>query len=133
LNRRYGDRVTFLAVYVREAHPTDGWRMTSNDRAGIALAQPREFGQRAEAAAQCCSHLEMSMPLLMDEMDDRAGHAYSGMPDRLYLVDRAGRVAYKSGRGPFGFKPAELEQSVIMLLLDQALESERAKAGEPPE
>jgi hypothetical protein len=52
-------------------------------------------------------------------MDDRVGQAYSGMPDRLYLIDRTGRVAYKGGRGPFGFKPSELEQSLLMLLLDQ--------------
>jgi alkylhydroperoxidase family enzyme len=46
------------------------------------------------------------------------------MPSRLYLIDRAGKVAYKSGRGPFGFKPAELEQSLILLL------AQEAKAGE---
>jgi len=61
----------------------------------------------------------MSMPMVVDEMDDRVGHAYSGMPDRLYLLDRKGRIAYKSGRGPFGFKPGELEQALILLLLDQ--------------
>ncbi len=38
------------------------------------------------------------------------------MPGRFYLIDRDGKVAYKSGRGPFGFKPAELEQSLILLL-----------------
>jgi alkylhydroperoxidase family enzyme len=53
-------------------------------------------------------------------MDDRVGHAYSGMPDRLYLIDREGRVAYKGGRGPFGFKSGELEQALVMQLLDQA-------------
>jgi alkylhydroperoxidase family enzyme len=58
------------------------------------------------------------MPLVVDEMDDRVGHAYSGMPDRLYLIDRKGRIAYKGGRGPFGFKPGELEQSLVMLLLE---------------
>jgi len=49
-------------------------------------------------------------------MDDRVGVLYSGTPSRLYLIDRQGKVAYKSGRGPFGFKPAELEQSLILLL-----------------
>lgn len=68
------------------------------------------------------------MPVLVDEMDDRVGHAYSGMPDRLYLIDREGRVAYKGGRGPFGFKPGDLEQSLVMLLLDQ--ESAAAKTSE---
>jgi hypothetical protein len=60
----------------------------------------------------------MTMPLVVDTLDDRVGHLYSGMPDRLYLISRDGRVAYKGGRGPFGFKPGELEQSIILHLLD---------------
>ena len=57
---------------------------------------------------------------MVDEMDDRVGHAYSGMPDRLYVLDADGRVAYKGGRGPFAFKVGEMEQSLVMLLLDEA-------------
>jgi hypothetical protein len=119
LRRRYADRVEFLAIYVREAHPIDGWRMASNDQAGISVKQPRDRAERVAVAERCCSALEITMPLLVDEQDDRVGHAYSGMPDRLYLIDREGRVAYKGGRGPFGFLPAELEQALIMLLLDE--------------
>src|SRR5262249_14148201 len=69
-----------------------------------------------------------NMPLLVDEMDDRVGHAYSGMPARLYVIDRDGKVAYKSGRGPFGFKPDEMEQALAMLLLDQL----KSQTREPP-
>ena len=60
------------------------------------------------------------MPMVVDSMDDRVGHAYSGMPDRLYVIDRGGKVAYKGGRGPFGFKPGEMEQALVMTLLDEA-------------
>ena len=119
LHKKYGDKVEFLAVYVREAHPTDGWRMPSNDRAGIAIAQPHKLADRNAVAVKCSNTLEISMPLLVDDIDDRVGHAYSGMPDRLYIIDRDGRVAYKGGRGPFGFKSREMEQSLVMLLLDQ--------------
>lgn len=58
------------------------------------------------------------MPLLVDTMNDPVGHLYSGMPDRLYVIDRQGRIAYKSGRGPFGFKTGEMEQSLIMAMLE---------------
>jgi hypothetical protein len=121
LKKHYGEQVEFLGVYVREAHPTDGWRMASNDKAGVAFAQPKTFEQRTEVAAKCCLALKMTIPLLVDGLDDRVGHAYSGMPDRLYLIDRDGRVAYKGGRGPFGFKPAELDQAIALLLLEEAL------------
>jgi hypothetical protein len=119
LKRRHGDRVEFLAVYVREAHPVDGWRMNSNEEAGISFKQPLTEDERTGVAQRCCSSLKISMPMVVDEMDDRVGRAYSGMPDRLYLIDRKGRVAYKGGRGPFGFTPGELEQSLVMLLLDE--------------
>ena len=118
--KRYGDQAEFLAVYVREAHPTDGWRMESNDRVGIAFAQPRGLGERTTLAHQCSARLEINMPLVVDAMDDHVGHAYSGMPDRLYVIDRDGVITYKSGRGPFGFKTGEMEQSLLMTLLEQS-------------
>jgi hypothetical protein len=56
------------------------------------------------------------------------GHAYSGMPDRLYIIDREGKVAFKSGRGPVWFNPAEMEQTLIMMLLEDALPVKKALA-----
>ncbi len=123
--QRYKDQALFLGIYVREAHPTDGWRMSSNDDAGVSFPQPRDYGERTEMANLCSGKLKMSIPLLVDEMDDRVGHAYSGMPSRLYVIDRAGKVAYKSGRGPFGFKPEEMEQSLVMCLLEQETKPEK--------
>ena len=119
MHERYKDKVEFVAVYVRDAHPTDGWRVPSNDRVGITLRQPRSPKEREGVAGKCCALLEMKMPLVVDGLDDRVGHTYSGMPDRLYVIDREGRVAYQGGRGPFGFKPREMEQALVMLLLDQ--------------
>jgi hypothetical protein len=118
MHRRYKDQVAFLAVYVREAHPTDGWRMDSNEKAGISFKQPTSTEERTGVAQQCSATLEIDMPLVVDGLDDRVGHLYSGMPDRLYVIDGDGRVAYQGGRGPFGFIPGEMEQSLIMLLMD---------------
>ena len=115
-------------MYVREAHPIDGWRMESNDRVGVSVAQPKSNLQRAEVATQCHDLLEMSMPVLVDGIDDRVGRAYSGMPDRLYIIDREGKVAFKSGRGPFWFNPAEMEQALIMMLLEDAPPLKKALA-----
>jgi hypothetical protein len=132
LYERYKDRAAFVAVYVREAHPTDGWRMLFNDLEGVAVRQPRTLAERTGAAQTCSTTLHIKMPLVVDDVDDHVGHAYSGMPDRLYVLDREGRVAYKSGRGPFGFLPGEMEQSLVMLLLDEWLPGRTAGGGEPP-
>ena len=108
-------------MYVREAHPIDGWRMESNDRVGVAVAQPKGQADRVAVATQCHDLLEMNMPVLVDDIDDRVGNAYSGMPDRLYVIGRDGKVTYKSGRGPFWFNPGEMEQSLVMTLLAESL------------
>ena len=91
--------------------------MDSNDRDGVVFDQPTTDAERNEIASQCCAAMKMTIPLVVDGIDDRVGHLYSGMPDRLYLIDQEGKVAFKGGRGPFGFKPAELEQNIAMHLL----------------
>jgi alkylhydroperoxidase family enzyme len=93
--------------------------MSSNDKAGIEVTQPTTNEERNEVASKCCAALKMTIPLVVDEIDDQVGHAYSGMPDRLYLIDRDGKVAYKGGRGPFGFKPGELEQQIALMLAEE--------------
>lgn len=126
LYRRYKDRASFVMVYVREAHPTDGWQMDSNNRVGVAIRQPQNYDEREQVARTCGKTLDLGLPMVVDAMDDRVGARYSGMPSRLYLIDPKGVVAFKSGRGPFGFKTAELEQSLILELQAES------SAGPPP-
>src|SRR5947207_15687529 len=105
-------------IYVREPPPTAGWKMASGTRAGVAIKQPTTFDERVTAAGQFCTRLQPTVPVVVDEINDPVGHAYSGMPARLYVIDPNGKVAYKSGRGPFGFRVGEMEQALIMTLLD---------------
>lgn len=116
LYERYKDRAEFVMVYVREAHPKGGWVLPSNERVGVSLDQPKTQDERVAVAQTCQKTLGFDMPFVVDSIDDTVGAQYSGMPSRLYLIDSAGKVAYKSGRGPFGFKPSELETSLLWML-----------------
>lgn len=118
---RYRDQVDVYAVYIREAHPADGWKMSGNARVGVTVDQPKTQEARNLVASKCCQSLQLSMPLLVDTIDDRVNREYSGFPDRLYLIDREGKVAYQGGRGPFAYKPRELEQTLLLMLLDEAM------------
>ncbi|MFO0929583.1 MAG: deiodinase family protein [Gemmataceae bacterium] len=118
--QRHRKDADFLMVYVREAHPTDGWKMESNARVGVAVKQPTTLAERCEAAGRFCQKLKPSLPVVVDTLTDPVGNAYSGMPARLYVIDGQGKVAYKSGRGPFGFKVGEMEQALHMALLEHA-------------
>src|SRR5262249_49353099 len=54
---KYHDKAKFFMIYVREAHPTDGWWMTSNSRVGIKVSQPQTSEERVEVASRCREHL----------------------------------------------------------------------------
>jgi Ca2+-binding EF-hand superfamily protein len=120
LYSRYQDRADFYLVYVREAHPSDGWNMEVNEAQGISFAQPKSNTERHNVAQTCQKHLDISVPMLVDTIDDQAGSAYSGMPNRLYVIDTQGKIAFKNARGPFGFYPRQLEQALVLLLNDSA-------------
>lgn len=125
--RRFKDDAIFLGIYVREAHPTDGWKMELNTKAGVAVTQPKTYAERVAVAEQCHQLLKPTIPLLVDDIEDSTGNAYSGMPARLYIIDRRGNVAYKGGRGPFGFKAGEMEQALIMTLMEENAASFRSE------
>lgn len=116
--KRFGDQASFLMVYVREAHPDDGWKMESNSRAKVSVKQPTSLVERATVCKQFCERLKPTIPVVVDQVPDVVGHLYSAMPARMYVIDRDGKVAYKSGRGPFGFRVGEMEQALAMTLLD---------------
>ena len=109
---RYGDEIAFFIVYIREAHPEEGWVLADNRREGIALADPTSLEERADAAEACSVRLRTRIPVLLDDVDDAVALAYGGWPDRLYLIGRDGRVAFQGEVGPFGFKPAELAHAI---------------------
>ena len=48
----------------------------------------------------------------VDDIDDAVMTAYAAWPERLYLVDVTGHIAYASGLGPWGFIPAELKEAI---------------------
>ncbi len=91
--------------------------MQKNLRDEILFSQPKSLDQRAKVATEMCSTLKLAMPALIDGLDDKVGKDYSAWPDRLYLIDTQGKIAYKSAPGPAGFKPAELETAIAKLLL----------------
>src|SRR5699024_5146774 len=78
LHRRFGDRAGFLIVYVREAHPADGWHMFDNFRQGYTLPQPKTLDQRVEVARRCRATLALDLPMVVDDIDDPVGTIYSG-------------------------------------------------------
>ena len=104
--------MAFFVVYIREAHPEDGWAFTLNREQGIAVHDPPTDDARVRVAATCALRLELEIPVLVDRVDDEVARAYGGWPDRLYLIAADGTVAYQGGEGPMGFDPAALAEAL---------------------
>jgi hypothetical protein len=118
--RKHKERASFLMVYIREAHPSDSnWADKAKE-----IADPTTLAERGAVAAQCCSELALSLPTVVDDMQDTANQRYRAWPERLYVIGRDGKIAYKGGLGPFGFAPEEAERALL-----QVLEGE-GKSGE---
>jgi len=67
-------------------------------------------------ATECSSVIDLEIPLLVDDMNDTVSKAYDAWPDRLFILDADGTIAYRGGRGPWGFQVDEMEAALRNLL-----------------
>jgi hypothetical protein len=112
MRERHAEEVAFFIVYIKEAHPEDGWALSYNQRAGIDIHDPQSIEERTEVATTCALRMRTSIPVLIDETDNGVARQYGGWPDRLYLVGKDGHIAFQGGPGPFDFKPEDLERAI---------------------
>jgi len=99
-------------VYITEAHPSDVWQMQSNIKDQVVFASPRSEEERSQIAGTCVRKLGIEIPAVLDEFGNSTEAAYTGWPDRLYLINASGRIVYKSKPGPFGFNPDDLQAAL---------------------
>jgi len=105
-------------VYITEAHHSDVWQMQRNVKDRVVFASPKNEDERAEIAGACVRKLGIKFPAVLDEFGNSTEQQYTGWPDRIYLIDQNGRVAYKSKPGPFGFKADELSSAIAKVKLN---------------
>jgi Iodothyronine deiodinase len=94
--------------------------MESNVRDHVVFASPKDFDERSMVAGACVRKLGIKFPAVIDGFENSTEKAYTGWPDRIYLIDANGRIAYKSRPGPFGFKPAELQVALERMAIKTA-------------
>jgi hypothetical protein len=78
----------------------------------VLFASPHNEEERAFVAGACVRKLGIEIPAVLDEFGNSTESAYTAWPDRLYLIDATGRVAYKSRPGPFGFSADQLKAAI---------------------
>ena len=95
-------------------------RDEDNQKDKISVASPKTLAERCQVEGACATKLALRIPAIIDNLENSTEEAYTAWPDRLYLIDREGGVAYKSKPGPYGFKPAEVEVALKGVLLAPA-------------
>jgi hypothetical protein len=66
--------------------------------------------ERRAQAVETATRLSLGLPLLVDEMDNRASTAFAAWPERLVLVGADRRITYPGSPGPWGFSPEEARE-----------------------
>jgi hypothetical protein len=126
LYEEFRDRAAMFLIYVAEAHPEDEWQLESNREAGVIFSQPKRYEERVTIAREMLQTLSLSIPTLVDGMDDGAVTAFAAWPERLFVADIAGKIAFAGGAGPFGFDPGAAGEALKALL-------NRAETNQGPE
>lgn len=76
-----------------------------------AVLQASEMQERRKAASLLINHFKLSVPLLVDAMDNRVKEIYHGFPTCVYVINSKGIVAYTH------FDPASLFSPAVQKLI----------------
>ena len=93
--------------------------MAINEKENVVFNNPKDYDERTNLAGTCAVNLGIEFPALVDTIDNSTEIAYTAWPDRLYVIDSAGRVAFKSEAGPFGFKTDRLSNALERLVASE--------------
>lgn len=83
-NHFRGDDIEFLFVYVREAHP------------GEVIEAHGSVEEKIRSARLLRDEEDMRMPVLVDDLRGTIHRKYSKLPNPAFLIDKSGRVAFRS-------------------------------------
>lgn len=106
--QQYKNKAQFFLIYIREAHPNDGWQVPQNLQDGWVVNEPKTWEERKKLAQDFINRTNLSIPVLIDDIDNKVDNDYKAWPDRVYIVDIEGKVLYKGAEGPRGFTPLEI-------------------------
>lgn len=110
LYQTYKDRVTFLLIYLQEAHP-GAILSVATESGGKELRVIPLITKEAESLENLRKLVQLgklTIPAGIESPANSVNRDYAGYPNRLYVVTTDGRVAFKGAPGPTGLKVPDL-------------------------
>ena len=93
LYKKYGDAVSFITIYTKEANPIEqNPAQFSRDAKGTPVTQAKLYDERAAMAAKTIAEAKVAMPVLVDEMDNPLWCTYGRLPNNAFLIGSDGRI-----------------------------------------
>ena len=108
----YKADIEFFLIYIREAHPSDGWQTPQNLYDDVIYETPESDDARAEIAGVCQISQDIRLPMLLDGIDNDIESKYISAPIRLFAIDPDGRITFNGAPGPQGFDPETWEDAL---------------------
>ena len=109
---RYHAQAEFLMVYVQEAHTEESWQSSVNQRENISLPPAKTLEQKEQNAATCSRKLDLKFPVVIDGLDRKVESAYAGWPSAVYVLDKTGRIAWRSRLGEVELSTADMDRAI---------------------
>jgi type I thyroxine 5'-deiodinase len=88
--------------------------------------------ERQDVCSTALERLKLGMLTLVDTMDNKTEQDYTAWPERLYVVSKQGKIAYKGRPGPGGFNPQELSEFLTEFVKKRDQRPERDAVVTPP-
>ena len=110
VREEWSPAVEFSYIYIKEAHPDDEWQAPKNVTNELIFNQPKTMVDRMDLAKEFVEAMDVKTRTLVDDIANTANACYAGWPERIYVIDKGGIIAYKGGMGPFNFDTDELEE-----------------------
>ena len=101
----YKADIEFFLIYIREAHPSDGWQTPQNLYDDVIFDAPGSEDERAEIARVCQVAQDIRLPMLLDGIDNNIESKYISAPIRLFVMDPESKITFNGAPGPQGFAP----------------------------
>jgi len=99
--RNYKHIARFFIVYIEECRPSNCSRPA--EYAGHII-DPRNYGERCMTAALFISEGNITIPVIIDNMNNSVKDDYDGWPERALIIGKDGIVAFASHKGQDSFK-----------------------------
>jgi len=86
--KKYSKKADFITVYIKEAHPKEGWNFGEEVHGSFFINSPKDFEEKKKLALNFAREADPNeiTEFYLDGMDDSACLKYGAHPERLFAI-----------------------------------------------